>query len=436
MRWALAASAGLVAPALCAPAAYAGTHVTATGQVVFDYDDNISAAPADAGPIAAFGLEVSPGIALYHDDPRERFVLRYSHPVQFYFGHMEQSSDADVASAIGLFHLTALDDLLLDLELRRQSTALFALAAPQQTTIEARVTGDQPLVPISLSEMLRHDFSPSWSLEQDADAGVTIPIGSNSTQQLIFNGGVSLAPEVVTGSHSFALVPAFRYTHGEPAAAAGGAPNSQERSDQLLPSAALRWRWDWTQEWSSEARAGVAVPYLVHHGVAAAPIGAAAVHWDETGYGLSLEYARDFRPDSITGQTYYSDTIQLTGSVPLWPSLDLRAAASTGFAWNRLSALGPTQIVERADTWVADVGVGWYPRALAPSIALRYQHVQQLAAPAGQTLLFDFSRNVISLTLGYQYPVVRETPISRHLPGRVDRADSSDAEPEPPNPKP
>ena len=139
---ALAVQAALLASLLWPALASAGTHITATGQIVFDYDDNISAVPPDAGPIGAFGLEVSPGFAVYHDAAAERFVLRYSHPVIFYFGHMEQSTDADVASAIGLFHLTPLDDLLLDLEARRQSTNLFGLAASQQTTTEARQTGD------------------------------------------------------------------------------------------------------------------------------------------------------------------------------------------------------------------------------------------------------------------------------------------------------
>jgi hypothetical protein len=226
-----------------------------------------------------------------------------------------------------------------------------------------------------------------------------------------------------------------RYTHGEPAASPGGSPISSERTDQVIPSAMLRWRWDWTESWSSEARAGAAVPYVVHQGVSGAPVGGAAIRYDEPGYGISLEYARDFRPDSITAQTYYSDTILLAGAIPIWRALDIRVAASTGFAWNRLAALGPTQIVERADTWVADVGVGWYPRDLIPSIAIRYQHVQQLAAPAGQTVLFDFSRNVIGLTVGYQYPVLREPAMPRRLPGRVDRSDTEDAAPAQPRPR-
>jgi len=191
----------------------------------------------------------------------------------------------------------------------------------------------------------------------------------------------------------------------------------------------LRWRWDWTQSWSSEARAGAALPYVVHQGISAAPVGGAAIRYSEPGFGISLEYARDFRPDSITAQTYYSDAILLSGTIPIWRPLDIRAATSTGFAWNRLATLGPTQIVERADTWVADLAVGWYPRDLIPSIAIRYQHVQQLAAPAGQRLLVDFSRNVISLAVGYRYPVLSEAAISLRQSERVDRSDAPSGEP-------
>ena len=399
--------------------------VSATGQVALTADDNISSSPPDVPAVAAFGIEVTPGIALTHEGARERILLRYSHPVLLYLAHVSQSSDADAASAIALFHLTPFDELLLDLELRRQSSTLLSLGSSEQTTAEARLTGGQTLLPLSLSQALRHDFSPAWSLEQSTSAAVTIPVGSDSAQQLVATGELMLAPELALGSHAFALQPSLRYTHGEPAAAADAAPFATVRTDQLVPSAALRWRWDWTRSWSSEARAGVAIPILLPSDVAAAPVAAAAIRWDEPGYALSLQYARDYRPDSLTARTYYSDSLLLAGTVPLWRAQNLHLAASTGFAWNRLAALEPTSFVERADTGVTDLSVGWRPRALVPSLSVRYQHLQQLASPAGQVTLLDFSRNVVSLVLGYQYPVELEPGLSGSLPRRVDRGDAA-----------
>jgi len=116
----------------------------------------------------------------------------------------------------------------------------------------------------------------------------------------------------------------------------------------------------------------------------------------------------------------------------IWRTYNINAAASTGFGWNRLTDqnLGTN---EGAKVWVADISLGWFPVDLVPSIAVRYQHVQQFGATAGQTTLRDFGRNIISLTMGYHFPARPEPKLSGTAPQRVDRTDGPepDAQPAP-----
>jgi hypothetical protein len=416
-----------IALGLCVGPARADTSVHATGSVSFGYDDNLLGAPDDPpagilGPIQVWTLQPTPGLALYHDAPRARFLVSYAHSFVFYLNRINDSTSADVGSATGIFALSPVDELILSLGVNRFTTSQTLTSSAQETGVGAQPGGDSTLLNLSLTEGWVRELSQDWRLIQALGAGFTFPIDAPGAQPTIFSANASIGPEVTLGHHGLGVFANGIYTR--PFLVGGASAEEQAgflSEDQAVIGANARWRWDWTLDWGSELGAGLGIPFDAAGDVAVAPTWSALIRFDREGYAASLGYTRAITPNLITGQTYYSDTIALVGGIPLWAEGDIGLMTSSGFSWNRVIDEDQNIDTDIVNTWVADVAVGWFPE-LYPQVALRYQRIQQFNAPEDQTVLPNFTRNVATLTVSYMFPP-RDFVLPKEPARRVDGGD-------------
>jgi hypothetical protein len=423
----------------------AETTVHGTAGLTLEYNDNIGGVPDEVPPeldplvadrVRAFSIQPTPGVALYHDSERVRLGVTYAHAFVFYIGHSEFDTSADIGNVLGIFELSPTEELTMGLVVTRYSTGLSTLQSANQTVVTAQTGGGSSVFATNLAQGYTKELSDEWSLLQTSGAGVSTPLGGDGLQPttLVVSGGLGPQYEII--DHSFALLPSVSYTrpfYGEEPAVV---EDAGFRSDDMFIVGGIgRWRWDWTEEWGSELSAGVMAPIGTDGDGTVAPVGSALIHFSQEGYGASLGYTRSLGPDLITGQIYYSDAIHLSGTVPIVPKIHLLAQASTGFSWNRVVTSEQDLDGIAAKTWVADVGVGWFPE-IYPNIQIRYQRTHQFDAPTDQILLPNFQRNVVSLTVSYAYPPRTITTVPTKPPQRVDGADRDPFAPGGPGAKP
>jgi hypothetical protein len=416
-----------IALLLCSAVTHADTSVHATASFTAEYNDNILGAPDTpppgvAGPVRAFSLQPAPGAALYHDAPRARFAITYAHPFIFYLGHPEADTSADVGTILGIFELSPTEELTAALNVNRFTTSVSTLKAANQSGAVAQPVGDSTLFNVALEQTYSREFSYEWQLLQTFGAGVTHPLSSDLPQPTTLHVHGGLGPEYRLQNHAFALLPAISYTRPFYDAPSDEVDDAGFLADdQYIFSALGRWRWDWTLSWSSEASAGLVLPFNGAGDVAVAPIWGAAIRFDQEGYGAALEYTRTMAPDLITGQTFYSDLIRLSGAMPIIASENIGIQAGTGFAWSRIVSDQQAIDSDVVNTWGLDAAIGWFPE-LYPQVALRYQRIQQFNAPDDQLVLPNFTRNIVGITISYSYPP-RNFVVPTAPPKRVDGGD-------------
>jgi len=422
----------LVGPSL-AWAQVPSTSVHATGTVTTGYDTNINGVgeddPISGGPLRAFTIQPAPGLAFFVDTPRVRLGLTAVNTFLFYVGDPGASdfntTGQDVAGALA-YSLSPTEEIVITANWNRFTTNSVTLQGASETNIRATTGGgDSTLNTFAATESFTKEFTQFLRLVQSGSASFSFDENAAVTQQppfLTVRG--SLGPEAVLGDHALAVLPDAQWlqpTETSDDAAAQGFAQRQ----QLILTLPGRWRWDFALEWTSELSAGLTTTFTAGEQLTFAPVGTAGVFFTRDSYNAGLSYQRSVTPDVITGQTFTLDAWSAQGSIPIWEPYNLGFQTSTGFALNSVvSETGdPAQDIDTGlvKTWLVDAAVGWRPPQY-PSIEVRYQHFQQFGAPAGQQILPNFDRDVVTLVLSYSYPA-QNVALPTGQPRRVDGSD-------------
>ncbi|MEM9876775.1 MAG: hypothetical protein AAF928_17895 [Myxococcota bacterium] len=419
----------VMGPAAGAHAQVPSTSIHATGTLTAGYDTNINAVgegdEATGGPVAAFTVQPSPGVAFFVDTPRVRFGLTAATTFFFFIGNPEFDTTGQDVNAALAYALSPTEELNVAAGWNRFTTNIVTLQDPNETAGQAQPQGAGTLNTFTATQGYARDFSPFLRLLQTSTASFSFDEASDETGQPPFlTVGVGGGPEAILGNHALAALGDVQWV--VPIGAEEGADDiGFATQEQVLLTATGRWRWDFDLEWTSELSAGLTTTVTPGFGPGFAPIGSAGVFWTRENYAAGLTYERSVTPDIVTGQVFTIDAFTLQGSVPIWAPWDLSLQTSTGFAFSEIVGQGDeaNQAIDTGlvNTWVVDAAVGWTPPRY-PNVEVRYQHFQQFGASDDQQVLPNFDRDVVSLVVSYTYPQ-QNIALPTGQPRRVDGGD-------------
>ncbi len=405
------------------------TSVHATGTVIGAWTDNMMGVPEpdpdspdpQVGPISTVFIQLIPGVALFHDTARARLLVTYAHPFTIYPEYFESSTDGDVGTVQGIFSLSPRDELILGLGVTRTTANLAALSyAAGQGTAGLEPLGASTLLGIDLSQGYTRELSLRWALHQTAGAGTVIPIDTPEAEPYRYYARTGGDVEYTIGRNAFAVLADVTYViHTALEDEADQVVQPIER--QILWSGGGRWRHDLSETWSTELGAGCTFATDLDGNFGVFPTWGGAVRFLDEGYEAELSYTRAVAPNLMVGQVFYSDTVRLSGAVPISAEEHIIATSSVGFSYNQVID-NDVEVSESALAFVGDVGVGWFPDEL-PSIQARYQHYNQFEADEGVTNLYNFQRNLVMLTVSYMWPPRDIPDVPTGPPRRVDGTD-------------
>ncbi len=390
-----------------------------TGRVTLAYSDNILGAPDKpppsrpdiAPPVADFGLQFAPGVALLYVRSRAQLAVTYAHPMLLYFEHPLANASGDQVRFLGRFTPTAFDELTTNAVVERVTSSLGNLTrrSGPGATVPA---GDETVVNLIVAQTYARALTPMWSLNGTGNVGVGVPLEGSTG---ILSGGLSVGPEFALERHRFGIAPTLQYAR--PLSFDDGAGG-----DQLIAGGEARWGWDWTENWSSNWSGGVVAPVDSAMGQRVRPVGAAAVYFQALGgYTAALAYARGYAPNLITGQYFFSDTTTFHAGLPVYRPYSLEVRADAAFGLNRVVDFESGAADESAKTTTLDLVFGWFPKR-SPHVSLRYQYTRQFGAPEDQVLLPNLDRHLGALTVEYIWPP-RTLVVATGGSHRVDRTD-------------
>jgi hypothetical protein len=397
-------------------------HVAGTFGVA--YSDNVLGAPdvpppgAPIGPpVADVGIHFAPGAALLHDGRRGRWALTYAHPMLLYVRHPLAHSSGDLANFLGMFALSPYDDLDVRVTLARMSSSIAGLNVPiGEREIGAVRTGNTTMVTLAAQHLYTHAFSPSWSAVAGGTAAVSTGIDGSGS---MFAGTWNAGPRFTRERHMLGLAGTLMYARPLVADPLNAGYFSEQA---LVVGGEARWGWDWTERWSSQLSGGAVAPVVGRDIAKVRPVGSATIRYDNPwGYSMSLGWARGYVPSVVTGQTYFTDSLSLRGTLALWREGHLLATTTTGFAWSRVIDFARGIDTDVVKTGTVNAAIGWYPDAL-PHVILSYSFTKQFDAPENQILLPNFHRNIVGISLEYMWPP-RVLPMSTSGARRVDGSD-------------
>lgn len=398
----------LVVLAVCswAPTAHAQQGgLRAAGNVTAAYDDNILNSPdlERRGIVTA----VRPGILFEYATPRSTFFVGYTRSFVFYTltstdegALTSPGASADGANLAFGYELSPLDRLSMTARLSRAPSNISLLGDPSDRTTNAARGDDLQFIEVAFETGYEHDFSDRWTLATGSGVGVTQPVGELGDQGSLITIGASVAPRLTLDRHIFELNAVTQYTRSETA-----------NLTHVIPANTLGHRWLFAERWSTELSAGIALPFDFNGNFNVVPVGAAGLHYVDFDYGASLRASRSFDANPTLQRVFYSDSVALSGTVPLWRDQGLTIDGAIGAGINRVVDDTQDTDASSAANFVADVGIQWRPPEQPLAFGARYQRSQQFDS-SDPVLIPNVKRNVVALSVEYVWPM-RTTQRSR-----------------------
>ncbi|MCA9630703.1 MAG: hypothetical protein KC766_23695 [Myxococcales bacterium] len=412
---------GLTLAAVTSPAS-AQTSLHLSGEASIGWTDNMLGTaddPADGTPppVAVWFSTLTPGLQLYSDSPRHRYLLSYGHPFTFYFGHADANSDGDVVQGSGIWTLSGQDELLLGLGASRTTNALSNLQTPVNAGA-AQADGRATHVNVNATEQWNHAFSERWTGRQSFGYGLIIPTDTPAPEPNRYDLNAGVGADYLVGYDSWGFDVTSSFFHVD-------AIDATATQEQLILQGLVRYRRDLARDWSSELRGGGGAANDLDGHTALVPRWGASLFWNYNFAQASLNYDRQITVNLLTQQAFLADTITLYAGVPIVPEANILLTTGHGFAWNRLIQDNQDLSAERSNSWTSEVAVGWFPDYDLPQFSLRYQHFQQFNAPATATALPNLHRNLVMFTVSGRFPPRRIEPV----PAQPQRVDGGDRDP-------
>ncbi len=414
-----------VAGVLLARTATAQTSVHGSGSASVGYTDNIANAPDEPTlnlppKVGDAFVSVTPGLLLVHESERVELIASYYRPATFFLTNPGNEVSADNGSVAAQIALTETDTLLLGLIGSRTTTRALSLGQPQDSQANSLTAEPLSFFSIGVTEQWSHAFDDRWSTSQNLGVATIIPIDSEQAMRADLTLG--LGSTYRFGSNALelqgVLTAAFLPGSGDVSD-----PVQQQDRTPLLASSTLGFRRDLNEVWSISTQFGALTAYDPELGTNYAGLiwGASLSMTLEEGYLASLSYQRSVAPSLLTGLTTRSDSGSLQGTIPLSRDNFVGVLSSVGIAANAQVAVDDS-FTTPFNTFVADVGVGWFPPA-HPSLLLRYSHLSQLGVDENVFAIANFSTNQVMLTVAWTLPTRDQLPTIVTPKRRVDQGD-------------
>jgi hypothetical protein len=403
--------------------ARAQTTVHATGMVGLTYTDNLLHAPSEPRPgdaprISTFYLTLAPGLALYHNRERSRYLLTYSHPFFFYLNHSQLNNSGDIVHGEGWWALSLEDDLTLGVDATWMTSAAALNTAPAGgTTVQG--DGRMRMFMLAVNEGWSHRFSDHWRGRQFSGFSRAETLSGPVPQPTLFAAVAGLGLDYVFERNALGFVSAATLSW------TSDAPQVQMSRQQLIVDSFARYRRDLSASWSWEARLGVVTAFDLESHHYTAPRWGTSLFWQQDNLNGTLSYDRTVMRSLVTGFVARADTARISFGMPLGDGTQLVAVAGTGASLNRTltseQALGST----RTFVWTSDAAIRWTPLEELLNVSLTYLHTEQRNQGEYSTAVPSFAVNTVALLVTGRFPSRAFYSAPQASPQRVDGADRS-----------
>lgn len=428
-RWIVRISSAC-AIALCFPiiskAALGQTSVHATGILGLSYSDNAlgvtSRSPAEgATQTSAFFLTLTPGLALYHDRERSRYLLTYAHPFNFYIGRSNLNTNGDMAAGNGIWQLSPRDELLVGVTANRMTGAALSAAIPD-TGASAVSDGRTRSLMVSVNEQLSHAFSERWRGRQFNSVSRMETLSGPLNQPVRNSASAGLGLDYTFDRNSWGVQSTATFFWRSSMPERTESLQLLQPRRQLIIDSFARYRRDLTEMWSCEVRLGVVSPSDLSR-MRAMPRWGASLFWRGEAQTASLVYDRTILPNMTTGDLGLSDTVRFNLGFPLLPSARLAATLGASASQNRIMSSNQELGAGRTSVWGTQAAVSYVPDAELPNVSLTFSHLEQHSSGPQTGQAPSLARNTISLIITGHYPPRAFHPVPDALPQRLDGAD-------------
>lgn len=405
------------------PGVQAQTRFYGEGTVQLGYTDNLfnssdTPLPGQYGRIASWFVTLAPGAGMYHDSNRARYQFAYTHGFTFYPGFSSQRADSDRGLLQGIFLLSQLDELTLELTASRVTSV--GLAGDPTFLGQPQLTGNMTVWTGVLRQTLRHDYSERWRGHQSAAFSILQPEQDLLPDSVRFwvTGGLGAEYRLERDAWDFDLE--ATYYQVLPTQFQGGYLPAQR---YLMVGPTVAWRRDLSAEWASMLRGGVQTAFWLSETIPPGyyPLWNATLQWHRENATVVWSYAGQLAPNLFSSQVYFTQSADMNGRISLLPRSDVALSATLRGSSNRIvgqqSGSGLTVYA-----WGTDVGIGWFPDNL-PQVSLSYVHMEQLDASGTAAVFPGFYRNQVMLTARMRYPTAEWGEIPTRAPVRVDESD-------------
>ncbi len=406
-------------------------HVLAAAQVA--WTDNLFSVPAERDPGSALPeregdlyYQLRPGAMGTYETPRSVHQLSYDLEANLYTRHTEAWSLQHLAGWRGFFITSPRSELGASAQFSTgEISALSTRSAASEGPVTGLPSGQVSFVSIDVGENLSYTATREVRLTQGARGRsftTSDGVGGESTGiEAGVTGGVDRSWKFSAASLQLgtSFVTLERVV----------AMMATESNDQVNVNGVVSWRRDFGPRWTSLLDAGATSIVPLDDGdqlVVQPTVGAQISYFPNWGTsGLAIR--RSVAPNLYLAQNTIADSAIVNAWLPLpWLATDphqpkLSVQGTLGAQRTRLIDTATGDIESGFNVYAGDVAVNYAPRA-GVTVALRFQHLRQVAAEDAAMDVNGYVRNTAMISVIGRFPdrMAAEVPMRSSL--RVDRS--------------
>lgn len=416
-----------------APAHAGGYSVHVVGQAQAAWTDNLFSVPEERDPGSTLPpyegdlyYQLRPGALVAYETPRTVHHLSYDIEANLYTEHTEAWSLQHIAGWRGFFLTSPRSELGASAQFSTgELNALSTRSAASDGMVPVVPAGGSTFVSIDVGENLNYTATRDVRLTQGLRARRFMTTDALETESDGIEIGGNLGADRGWQYSAASIQVSTSFVTLERVAAM--API--ESNDQVNASTILSWRRDFGVRWSALLDAGVTGIIPLDEGdqlVIQPTIGGQVGYFPNWGSaGLSIR--RSVAPNLYLAQNTITDSAVANAWLPLpWLASDphqpkLSAQGTFGASRTRLIDTSTGDIESGFDVYAGDVALNYVPRD-GVTVAVRFQHLRQVADESAAMEVLGYARNTIMVSVAGRFPdrLAAEVPMRSSL--RVDRS--------------
>lgn len=429
------AATSLALALVSAPAHAGGYSLHVVGSAQAAWTDNLFSVPSDSDGTGALPAhegdiyyQLRPGALFTYETPRTVHNLSVDVEANLYTEHTEAWSLQQIVGWRGFILTSPRSEVNASAqyatgELNALSTRN-AASDGMVPTVPTSDSGGSTFVSIDVGEGLNYTATRELRLTQGLRARrfTTTDALDNNTDGIEIGGNVGADRSWQYSAASIQLASSFvtleRVT-----------PTLTEANDQVNASAILSWRRDFGPRWSALLDTGVTsiIPLDEEDQLVVQPTVGAQVGYFPNWGSSGLAVRRSVAPNLYLAENTITDSAIANAWLPLpWLASDphrpkLSVQGTIGASRTRLINTRTGDIESGFDVYAGDVALNYVPRE-GVTIALRAQHLRQVADESAAMEVVSYARNTVMLSIAGRFPerLAAEVPMRASL--RVDRS--------------